>query len=93
MIRSAAGQEDALYILGNGSNLLVGDLGYHGVIIQMGDAWNFCRFQGTRAGQEPGSFSPAWQRRHAARAWTGWKRRGNSRNLAGAGDERRRLRI
>lgn len=28
------------YILGNGSNLLVGDLGYRGVIISMGRAWS-----------------------------------------------------
>ncbi|HJC48670.1 MAG TPA: UDP-N-acetylmuramate dehydrogenase [Candidatus Lachnoclostridium pullistercoris] len=37
------------YLMGNGSNLLVGDLGYHGVIIQMGDAWGGCRFQGNTA--------------------------------------------
>ncbi len=36
------------YILGNGSNLLVGDLGYHGAVIRMGEAWDFSRFDGNR---------------------------------------------
>lgn len=40
------------YLLGNGSNLLVGDRGYRGVVIHMGDAWSFCDFRGqeVRAG-------------------------------------------
>ncbi len=36
------------YVMGNGSNLLVGDLGYHGAVIRMGEAWDFCRFEGNR---------------------------------------------
>lgn len=36
------------YIIGNGSNLLVGDLGYDGVIISMSENWNYCRVEGKR---------------------------------------------
>lgn len=40
------------YILGNGSNLLVGDGGYRGVMIAMGDAWSGLSAEGSwiRAG-------------------------------------------
>ncbi len=48
VIRACRSQKTPFYILGNGSNLLVGDKGYRGVIIHMGEDWNFCRFQGTR---------------------------------------------
>lgn len=34
------------YLLGNGSNLLVSDEGYRGVIIAMSQAWNYCEIQG-----------------------------------------------
>lgn len=30
------------YVLGNGSNLLVGDGGYDGLILYMGDPWKYC---------------------------------------------------
>lgn len=30
------------YLLGNGSNLLVSDAGYRGLVIAMGEGWNFC---------------------------------------------------
>lgn len=33
------------YILGNGSNLLVSDKGYRGVIIAMGKSWDFCEIR------------------------------------------------
>lgn len=36
------------YIIGNGSNLLVSDLGYEGVIVSMSEAWNYCRTEGSR---------------------------------------------
>lgn len=34
-------QEMPYYILGNGSNLLVGDRGYRGVMVAMGKAWSY----------------------------------------------------
>lgn len=34
------------YVLGNGSNLLVSDSGYDGVILHLGKRWEFCRIQG-----------------------------------------------
>lgn len=46
-------EEMPYYILGNGSNLLVSDDGYHGVIVAMGSkAWSDIRIEGTviRAG-------------------------------------------
>ena len=36
VIRACCSQKTPFYILGNGSNLLVGDKGYRGVIIHMG---------------------------------------------------------
>lgn len=35
-------------ILGNGSNLLVSDRGFDGVVISMSENWNFCRIEGER---------------------------------------------
>lgn len=45
-------EEIPYYILGNGSNLLVSDDGYHGVVIFMGKAWSEVHVEGTciRAG-------------------------------------------
>lgn len=41
------GQEKVPYdILGNGSNLLVGDQGYEGVMIAMAGAFSYCRIEG-----------------------------------------------
>ena len=52
VVRACNASQVPYYVLGNGSNLLVGDLGYHGVIIRMGEPWAFCQFQGNtvRAG-------------------------------------------
>ncbi|MBT9778759.1 UDP-N-acetylmuramate dehydrogenase [Clostridium sp. MCC353] len=36
------------YIIGNGSNLLVSDNGYEGVIVSMSESWNYCRIEGCR---------------------------------------------
>ena len=49
VIRACRRQGTPFCVLGNGSNLLVGDLGYRGVIIQLGEPWSGCRFDGTRA--------------------------------------------
>lgn len=38
--------ESPFFILGNGSNLLVGDKGYEGVILQIGDRMNSIRIEG-----------------------------------------------
>ena len=49
VIRACRRQGTPFCVLGNGSNLLVGDLGYRGVIIQLGEPWSGCRFDGTQA--------------------------------------------
>ena len=49
VVRACNASQVPYYVLGNGSNLLVGDLGYHGVIIRMGEPWAFCQFQGHTA--------------------------------------------
>ena len=35
-------------VLGNGSNLLVSDRGFEGVVISMSESWSFCRIEGER---------------------------------------------
>ena len=40
IIRLCREQQVPWYILGNGSNLLVGDKGFHGVMIVLGKNWN-----------------------------------------------------
>ena len=40
IIRLCREQQVPWYILGNGSNLLVGDKGFHGVMIVLGKSWN-----------------------------------------------------
>ena len=41
-------QEIPWAVLGNGSNLLVSDSGYEGVVISMEENWNVCEAEGTR---------------------------------------------
>lgn len=41
-------EEMPYYVVGNGSNLLVSDKGYRGVIIAMTDSLGFCKIEGTR---------------------------------------------
>lgn len=53
VLRLCRSEDMPYYILGNGSNLLVSDRGYHGVIVAMGHkAWSMIRAEGTniRAG-------------------------------------------
>ncbi len=48
VIRCCLEMNTPYYILGNGSNLLVGDRGYNGVMIAIGKAWNNIRVEGSR---------------------------------------------
>lgn len=48
VVRTCSRFRIPFYLMGNGSNLLVGDRGYRGAVIRMGEPWNFCRFDGTR---------------------------------------------
>jgi UDP-N-acetylmuramate dehydrogenase len=43
-----AENEYPFMVLGNGSNVLVRDGGYHGVIVKLGDSFNYVRTDGTR---------------------------------------------
>lgn len=47
--------ESPFFILGNGSNLLVGDKGYEGVILQIGDRMNSIRIEGKRVFAQAGA--------------------------------------
>lgn len=48
VVRLCRKEDMPFYILGNGSNLLVGDFGYHGVMIHMGKSWDTCRIAGNQ---------------------------------------------
>lgn len=49
VLRLCRSEDMPYYIVGNGSNLLVSDHGYHGVIVAMGHrAWSGIRAEGTR---------------------------------------------
>lgn len=47
-LRLCTEMEKPYYVIGNGSNLLVSDEGYDGVIIAMGEPWNYCSTVGNR---------------------------------------------
>ena len=69
VVRACNASQVPYYVLGNGSNLLVGDLGYHGVIIRMGS-------RETRSGPERGSCCQSWRGRRTGVPSPGWRRRG-----------------
>lgn len=48
VLRLCRQEQMPYYLLGNGSNLLVSDAGYRGVVIAMGAAWNDCEIEGTQ---------------------------------------------
>ena len=95
VIRACRRQGTPFCVLGNGSNLLVGDLGYRGVIIQLGEPWSGCRFDGTQAAAGAGILLS----RLAKEAWrqglSGLEAASGIPGTLGGrpGDERGRLRI
>lgn len=58
-------------IVGNGSNLLVGDQGYRGVIISLGKSWSAIRTEGTRMYAGAGAMLSAAARRALQESLTG----------------------
>lgn len=58
-------------IVGNGSNLLVGDQGYRGVIISLGKSWSAIRTEGTRMYAGAGTMLSAAARRALQESLTG----------------------
>lgn len=48
VLRLCRTEDVPYYVIGNGSNLLVGDHGYDGVIVSMSETWNYCRAEGSR---------------------------------------------
>lgn len=58
-------------VVGNGSNLLVGDKGYRGMIISLGKSWSEIRTEGTRIYAGAGAMLSAVARRALQEALTG----------------------
>lgn len=61
------------YILGNGSNLLVGDRGYRGVIIQIYKNLNEIQVEGTRVRAQAGAMLSVIAKRALAHSLTGFE--------------------
>lgn len=59
------------FILGNGSNLLVGDLGIRGLVIKIGEAMSYCSWNGYQVRAGAGVLLPALSRAAALRSATG----------------------
>ena len=55
VIRTCGEFEENYYIFGNGSNILVSDQGYQGVVIQLFQNWNGIRIEGTRLYADAGA--------------------------------------
>lgn len=55
VIRTCGEFEENYYIFGNGSNILVSDQGYQGVVIQLFQNWNGVRIEGTRLYADAGA--------------------------------------
>lgn len=57
-------EENLAYtIIGNGSNLLVGDKGYRGVLISLGSHLDRSQWKALRCGRVPEPCFPLWQSR------------------------------
>lgn len=65
--------EMPFFILGNGSNLLVGDKGYEGVILQIGDRMNGIRIEGGRIFAQAGALLSQIARRAMEAGLTGFE--------------------
>lgn len=48
VVKLCRAEEMPYYIIGNGSNVLVSDAGYEGVVISMCECFNYCRADGSR---------------------------------------------
>ncbi|MCL1874492.1 MAG: UDP-N-acetylmuramate dehydrogenase [Clostridiales bacterium] len=67
-----AGKENLpFFVLGNGSNLLVGDLGIRGLVIKIGEAMSSCTWDGYQVRAGAGILLPALSRAAALRSAAG----------------------
>lgn len=65
--------ESPFFILGNGSNLLVGDKGYEGVILQIGDRMNGIRIEGKKVFAQAGALLSQIARKAMEAGLTGFE--------------------
>lgn len=63
-------------ILGNGSNLLVSDAGYRGVIVELGKAWSYCYIDGCRVRAGAGTLLSSIARTALSHGLTGFEAAG-----------------
>lgn len=66
-------EQKPYYVLGNGSNLLVSDDGYRGVVIAMTKHWNDCEVQGNRLFVGAGMFLSRIAKRAKEASLTGFE--------------------
>lgn len=71
VIRLCKKEQVPYMIVGNGSNLLVGDQGYRGVVISLGKSWSEIRTEGTRLYAGAGAMLSAAARRALGESLTG----------------------
>ena len=57
------------YIIGNGTNLLVSDEGFKGIIIKIGEKFNKLSREGNKVTQVQDCFYPPWQSILQRKAW------------------------
>lgn len=60
------------FILGNGSNLLVGDRGYRGVILKLAEGMAQVTAEGNRITAKAGASLPVLPKWHWKRDWEAW---------------------
>ena len=72
IVELCRGADVPYYIIGNGSNLLVGDKGYRGVIIQVYKNMDRIEVQGNEIRVQAGRFSRRPPRPHARRDLQAW---------------------